>query len=106
MRILPSERAARLIPPHLVCAATQSLTLEEAKLLALKILKQVMEEKLDENNVQLAFVTPKQRFSIVKKDELKGLVEQTETAAAAAEASAAQAGSASTSAEVTDAQTS
>ena len=86
--------------------ATQSLTLEEAKLLALKILKQVMEEKLDENNVQLAFVTPKQRFSIVKKDELKSLVEQTETAAAAAEASAMQAGSASTSAEVTDAQTS
>lgn len=32
------------------------MTLAEAQSLALKVLKQVMEEKLDENNVQLAQV--------------------------------------------------
>jgi len=32
------------------------MTLMEAHILALKVLKQVMEEKLDENNVQLAQV--------------------------------------------------
>lgn len=34
------------------------MTLEEAQVLALKVLKQVMEEKLDHNNVQLAQVRP------------------------------------------------
>lgn len=34
----------------------QSMTLAEAQVLALKVLKQVMEEKLDHNNVQLAQV--------------------------------------------------
>ena len=33
------------------------MTLREAHILALKVLKQVMEEKLDENNVQLAQVS-------------------------------------------------
>lgn len=32
------------------------MTLQQAKVLALKVLKQVMEEKLDHNNVQLAQV--------------------------------------------------
>lgn len=32
------------------------MTLQQAKILALKVLKQVMEEKLDHNNVQLAQV--------------------------------------------------
>lgn len=32
------------------------MTLAEAQVLALKVLKQVMEEKLDHNNVQLAQV--------------------------------------------------
>jgi hypothetical protein len=32
------------------------MTLQAAKVLALKVLKQVMEEKLDHNNVQLAQV--------------------------------------------------
>lgn len=33
------------------------MTLKEAHLLALKVLKQVMEEKLDQHNVQLAEVS-------------------------------------------------
>lgn len=63
----------------------KSMTLEEAKVLTLKVLKQVMEEKLDENNVQLAVVTPKQSFSILKKEELQEVISQIETAAPAAE---------------------
>lgn len=35
------------------------MTLKEASVLTLRVLKQVMEEKLDEKNVQLAVVTPR-----------------------------------------------
>ncbi|AQZ16283.1 PUP2 (YGR253C) [Zygosaccharomyces parabailii] len=41
-----------------------SLTLKEAELLVLKILKQVMEEKLDENNAQLSSITKEEGFKI------------------------------------------
>ena len=34
------------------------MTLKEAQLLTLRILKQIMEEKLDQHNVQLAQVCP------------------------------------------------
>lgn len=37
----------------------QNMTLDEAHRLALKILKEVMEEKVDENNIQLAQVRAK-----------------------------------------------
>lgn len=40
------------------------MTLEEGHKLALKTLKQVMEEKLDENNVQLAQVSHSSVFHI------------------------------------------
>ena len=60
-------------------AVFQSLTLQEAKVLTLKVLKQVMEEKLDENNVQLALVTPKQRFMILGKEELKEVIDKVES---------------------------
>ncbi len=57
-----------------------SLTLKEAELLILKILKQVMEEKLDENNVQLSSVTESEGFKIyennVTADIIKVLKEQ------------------------------
>lgn len=60
------------------------MTLQEAQLLTLRVLKQVMEEKLDEHNVQLAQVTPRTakdgrpsgKFSILSEAELKVLVEQ------------------------------
>lgn len=35
------------------------MSLHDASLLTLRVLKQVMEEKLDEKNVQLAVVTPR-----------------------------------------------
>ncbi|KAF5097282.1 hypothetical protein D0Z03_001440 [Geotrichum reessii] len=55
-----------------------SLTLEEAELLVLKILKQVMEEKLDSKNTQLASVTKERGFKIYNDDEMKVVVEKME----------------------------
>jgi 20S proteasome subunit alpha 5 len=69
----------------LTCRRAQSLTLEEAQVLALKILKQVMEEKLDDNNVELAQVVPSAKsktgaqFTILNKDQLKAVIEKIET---------------------------
>lgn len=52
----------------------KSLTLEEAEVLVLKTLKQVMEEKLDAKNVQLASVTKDKGFRIYQDEEMKGVV--------------------------------
>lgn len=59
------------------------MSLNDASLLALRTLKQVMEEKLDEHNVQLATVTPRTskdgrqsgQFKILEEEKLKTLVE-------------------------------
>ena len=45
------------------------LALLEAQKLTVRVLKQVMEEKLDRHNVQLAHVTPGKGFEIL--DEVK-----------------------------------
>ncbi|KAK9454495.1 nucleophile aminohydrolase [Dipodascopsis uninucleata] len=55
-----------------------SLTLDEAELLVLKTLKQVMEEKLDSKNVQLSSVTKDQGFRIYSEEEMKAVVERLE----------------------------
>jgi 20S proteasome subunit alpha 5 len=60
------------------------MSLHDANLLTLRVLKQVMEEKLDEKNVQLAVVTPRQthdgrasgQFRILSETELKALVDE------------------------------
>ena len=52
----------------------KSLTLEEAETLVLKTLKQVMEEKLDAKNVQLASVTKKSGFRIYSDEEMSEVV--------------------------------
>lgn len=52
----------------------KSLTLEEAELLVLKTLKQVMEEKLDAKNVQLASVTKEKGFRIYGDEEMAEVV--------------------------------
>jgi len=69
------------------------MTLREAQLLTLNVLKQVMEEKLDQHNVQLAQVrdyfasylvtsyigllqvTPKKGFEILNETSLKEVIE-------------------------------
>jgi 20S proteasome subunit alpha 5 len=48
----------------------KSLTLPEAEQMVLKTLKQVMEEKLDAKNVQLASVTKDKGFRIYTDDEM------------------------------------
>lgn len=52
----------------------KSLTLKEAEVLALKILKQVMEEKLDSNNTQLASVTKADGFKIYSDDNVTEII--------------------------------
>jgi len=52
----------------------RSLTLAEAETLALSTLKQVMEEKLDAKNVQLASVTKDKGFRIYSDEEMKDVV--------------------------------
>lgn len=56
----------------------RSLTLEEAETLVLKTLKQVMEEKLDSKNVQLASVTKEGGFRIYQDDEMSTVVARLE----------------------------
>lgn len=53
-------------------AYAQAMTLQEAETLALRTLKQVMEEKLDVTNVELAAVTVENsKFRIYDQEELK-----------------------------------
>jgi len=52
----------------------KSLTLKEACTHALTILKQVMEEKLSDTNVELCTVTPDKLFHMYDKDELQAVI--------------------------------
>ena len=70
------------MPPFLpgnFCSRTdfrlQQMTLEEAQILILRVLKQVMEEKLDQHNVQLAQVTNEKGFEILTEEKLQTLIE-------------------------------
>jgi 20S proteasome subunit alpha 5 len=51
------------------------MTLVEAQILALRVLKQVMEEKLDHHNVQLAKVTQAGGFTILDEAQLKEVID-------------------------------
>lgn len=57
----------------------KSLTLPEAETLVLKTLKQVMEEKLDSKNVQLASVTAEKGFRIYSDEEMAEVVSRLPT---------------------------
>lgn len=54
----------------------KSMTLKEACKHALTILKQVMEEKLNETNVEMATVTPQKKFHMFDKDELESVIKE------------------------------
>ncbi|KAJ3361123.1 proteasome component pup2 [Allomyces arbusculus] len=54
----------------------KSLSLVEAETLALKILKQVMEEKLNAVNVEVAAVTKAKGFHIYTEDQVKAIMER------------------------------
>merc|ERR1712216_775814 len=53
---------------------TDSLTLAEAEVLALKTLKQVMEEKVTPTNVDIAVVNP--TYKLYSTEEVKGVIER------------------------------
>jgi len=53
----------------------KQMTLLEAHILTLRVLKQVMEEKLDHHNVQLAQVTSEKGFKILDEHELKEVID-------------------------------
>jgi len=52
----------------------KSITLKDACKSALTILKQVMEEKLNSTNVEMATVTPDRMFQMLSKDELEAII--------------------------------
>jgi len=52
------------------------MTLLEAQKLTLSILKQVMEEKLDQHNVQLAHITREGGFEILSEQKLQEVIDQ------------------------------
>ncbi|KAK4087480.1 hypothetical protein Purlil1_8070 [Purpureocillium lilacinum] len=54
----------------------KSLSITDAETLVLKTLKQVMEEKLDSKNVQLASVTKEKGFRIYTDEEMAAVVER------------------------------
>jgi len=57
-------------------AYSESMTLEEAEDLALTTLKQVMEDKISTENVELARVTPAKGFQIATPDEVGTVLER------------------------------
>lgn len=55
---------------------SESLTLAEAEELALSTLKQVMEEKISTDNIELAHVTPEKGFRIATTTEIGAVLER------------------------------
>lgn len=55
---------------------SETLTLEECEVLALSTLKQVMEEKIHNDNIELARVTPDKGFHIASQDEVSAVLER------------------------------
>ena len=54
----------------------KSMTLEEAETLALRVLKSVMEEKLNKSNIQVASVTADQNFKIYEEQKLQTIIDR------------------------------
>jgi 20S proteasome subunit alpha 5 len=52
----------------------KSLTLQEATKLVLKVLKQVMEEKISSINVEVAVTTPEKGFHILPEPEVSAII--------------------------------
>ncbi|XP_043478164.1 proteasome subunit alpha type-5 isoform X1 [Leptopilina heterotoma] len=53
----------------------KSMTLKEAAKAALTILKQVMEEKLNDTNIEVMSMTPEKLFHMYTRDELQEIIE-------------------------------
>ena len=59
---------------HKVFAVNQSLTLNEAISLSLKVLKAVMEEKISASNIQVCTVTKESGYKLIPEAQLVDLV--------------------------------
>lgn len=55
---------------------SETMTLEEAEELALNTLKQVMEEKISTDNVELARVTPEKGYHLATHEEISTVLER------------------------------
>lgn len=55
---------------------SENMTMEETEVLALSTLKQVMEEKISTDNIELARVTPEKGFHLVKAEEVAKILER------------------------------
>lgn len=61
---------------HLEESYSETLTLNEAEDLALTTLKQVMEEKISVDNIEMARVTPERGFHIATREEVATILER------------------------------
>jgi 20S proteasome subunit alpha 5 len=62
--------------PNLEESYSETMTLQEAEELALSTLKQVMEEKISQDNIELARVTPEKGFHIATTEEVAAVLER------------------------------
>ncbi|KHJ41968.1 putative multicatalytic endopeptidase [Trichuris suis] len=56
------------------CAKLQEITLREAQLLTITILKQVMEEKVTSTNIEMSVINKKDGYVLLPKEELEELI--------------------------------
>lgn len=52
------------------------MTLKEAEVLALKVVKQVMEEKISSTNVEMAAVTKERKYHVYNETELQAVIDR------------------------------
>jgi len=64
----------------------KNMTMDEGRILTLRVLKQVMEEKLDQHNIQLAEVSQSEGFRILGDEQLTEIIAKMESEAPAASA--------------------
>lgn len=70
------NKARRVLTPRPVCLPTfQSMTLAEAERLALSTLKQVMEEKIDGTNVEVAVISAAtHKYELYTKEKVEAII--------------------------------
>ena len=61
----------------------KSMSLEDAAVLVTRVLQETMEEKVTAGNIELARVVPGGGYSLLKKEEVEGLIAKAAASAAA-----------------------
>jgi 20S proteasome alpha/beta subunit len=70
----PMQLAALSAASWLTRSLSQSMTMEQAETLALQTLKQVMEEKINSTNIEIAAVTTDTPFHIYTTEQVEALL--------------------------------